>query len=276
MWVVDQPSPSSPRVVIGLLAHERPDQVRRLIEALAHDEITIVLHVDARSPHAVAEFVPPGSRVVLVENRIRVWWGHVHVVDAIVEVMRTARQLEPERFSLISGTCWPTRPPAEIVGRLCCDPAAGHVGAEPLRAGWWGRLDRFHLARPAPKLVRMGVIWTSIRLPKRHRDRIPPAYGMNCWFDVRGDVLAWVLDHLAAHPEYRRAFAFTHLADEIFFNTLLMDSPFRDELTVVVDPDQHLYGLRYIRWASGHHPELLTADDLEEAGHLDCTFARKV
>ena len=41
-------------------------------------------------------------------------------------------------------------------------------------------------------------IRTSIRLPKRDRSRLPPAFGMNLWLDLRGDVLTWVVDHLAA------------------------------------------------------------------------------
>lgn len=268
-----------PRVAIGVLAHERPDQVRKLIEALADGDVVIVLHVDARCPLPVAEFVPEGSNVVLVENRVKVWWGHLSVVDAAIEIMRAAAALEPEAFSLISGACWPTRAPHAIVERLCAEgprAPAGHLGAAPMRPGWWTRLDRFHLSRPAPKLVKMGTVWIGIRLPRRRRSRIPPPYGMNFWLDLRGDVLAWVVAELDRDPGYRRAFRFTHLADEVFFNTLLMNSRFAPELSVVVDPDQHLYGLRYIRWGAEYHPERLTDDDLARAAHLDCLFARKV
>jgi hypothetical protein len=259
-----------------MLVHERPDQVRELVDALTHDDIVVVLHVDARSSIPVADFVPDGARVVVVDRRVKVWWGHVNVVDAIVATMRVAAELQPEYFCLVSGTCWPTRSPDAIVDRLCREGAAGHLGAEPLRSGWWTRLDRFHLSRPAPKLVKMGSVWIGIRLPARDRSRLPDPYGMNCWFDVRGDVLEWMLDHLDRHPEYRRAFRLTHLADEIFFNTLLMHSEFAPELALVVDPQLHLYGLRYIRWGNGHHPEQLSADDLARADELDCIFARKV
>ena len=273
-----RPGPS-PRLAIGLLAHEQPDQVRKLIEALASDDIVVVLHVDARCPQPVAEFVPPGSNVVLVEKRHKVWWGHISVVDATIEIMRTAAALEPQAFSFISGACWPTRSPAAIVERLCAggpDAPAGHLGAVPMKPGWWTRLDRFHLSRPAPKLVKMGAVWIGIRLPPRRRSRIPPAYGMSMWFDLRGDVLAWVVAELARDPGYRRAFRLTHLADEIFFNTLLMSSAFAPEIATVVDPDRNLYGLRYIRWGDRFHPETLTDDDLRRAGQLDCIFARKV
>ena len=111
----------------------------------------------------------------------------------------------------------------------------------------------------------MGAIWIGIRLPPRNRSRLPPAYGMNCWLDVRGDVLAWIVDELDRDPGYRRAYRLTHLADEIFFNTLLMNSAFAPEISVVVDPEQHLYGLRYIRWGDQFHPETLTDEDLAQA-----------
>ena len=268
-----------PRVAVGLLAHKNPDKVRKLIEALASDDIVVVLHVDARCRVPVAEFVPDGGNVVVVERRVKVRWGALSVVDATIEVMRTAAALEPEAFSLISGACWPTRSPAAIVERLCADGPdgpAGHLGAVAMKPGWWTRLDRFHLSRPAPKLIKMAAVWIGIRLPRRRRSRIPPPYGMNFWLDLRGDVLAWVVAELERDPGYRRAFRFTHLSDEIFFNTLLMNSRFAPEISSVVDPVQHLYGLRYIRWGDEFHPETLTDEDLTRAGQLDCIFARKV
>src|SRR3954466_10560170 len=221
-----RPRPS-PRLAVGLLVHKEPDKVRKLIEALASDDIVVVLHVDARCPIPVAEFVPPASNVVTVGRRRKVWWGHISVVDASIEVMRTAAALEPEAFSLISGSCWPTRSPDAIVERLCADgpdAPAGHLGAAPMKPGWGTRLDRFHLPRPAPKLVKMGAVWIGIRLPRRRRSRIPPAYGMNMCLGLRGDVLAGVDAELGRDASYRRAFRLTHLADEIFFNTLLMSS----------------------------------------------------
>ncbi len=266
-------------MAIGLLAHTRPDQVRKLIEALASDDVVVVLHVDARCRMPVAEFVPEGSNVVVVEKRVKVWWGGVSVVDATIEIMRTAAALEPEAFSLISGACWPTRSPEAIIERLCADGGegpAGHLGAVPMRPGWWTRLDRLHLSHPAPKLIKMGAVWIGIRLPSRRRSRIPPPYGMSFWLDLRGDVLAWVVAELDRDRDYRRAFRFTHLSDEIFFNTLLMNSRFAPEMSVVVAPEDHLYGLRYIRWGDEFHPETLTDEDLARARQLDCIFARKV
>ncbi len=272
------PGPA-PRLAVGLLAHKGPDKVRKLIEALASDDIVVVLHIDARCPIPVAEFVPPASNVVLVEKRRKVWWGDISVVDASIEIMRTAATLEPQAFSLISGSCWPTRAPDAIVERLCAggpDAPAGHLGAAPMKPGWWTRLDRFHLSRPAPKLVKMGAVWIGIRLPRRRRSRFPEVYGMNMWLDLRGDVLAWVVAELHRDPGYRRAFRLTHLADEIFFNTLLMSSPFAPDFDTVVDPEQNLYGLRYIRWGDRFHPERLTDEDLLRAGQMDCIFARKI
>ena len=266
-----------PRLAIGILAHQRPELVRALIEALASDDIAIVLHVDASSAFSPDAYLPDdASCVTLVEPRLAVRWGAVSLIDAIIAIMRTARELRPEYYSLISGVCWPTRTPDQIVERLCGSGQAAFLSISPLRAGWSGRLDQFHLTRDLPGPLRRAEIRVRIRLPLRNRDRIPPAYGGSTWMDLRGDVLDWLVDRIDADPGYRRAFAFTHLSDEIFIHTLLMDSPYRDELVAVNDPDQHLLGLRYIRWQGGWHPETLTAADLEAAGRADCIFARKL
>jgi len=251
--------------------------VRALIAALAHDDIAVCLHVDRSSPFAVEQFVPdePGT-VVVVEPRRSVHWGSVHLVDAITATMRAADALEPEWFSLISGACWPTRSPDAIVERLTGSSAAGYLEARPLPDGWWSRLDQFHLATDLPAPFRRTLTRVRVRLPRRDHDRIPAPYGGSAWMDLRADVLAWLLDRIDGDPSYRRAFAFTLIPDEIYFNTLLMHSPFRDELTIVRRPDEFRFGLRYMRWEGGWHPEALTAEDLAAANRLDCIFARKL
>jgi hypothetical protein len=197
------------------------------------------------------------------------------VGSAIVETMRVAATHQPEYYSLISGACWPTKSPAAIVQRLCGSGAAGFIDLSALDPGWWPRLDQFHLSAPLPTAVRHNLTRVRIRLPHRDRSRIPTPYGGSCWLDLRGDVLAWLVARIDADPGYRRKFAFTHIADEIFFHTLLMDSPYRDQLVNIHDDDQHLLGLRYIRWATGWHPQTLTDADLEAARQADCIFARK-
>jgi len=262
---------------VGLLAHDHPERVRALIDALAHDDVIVVLHVDARSAFDIGAYLPDDAeRVVVIEPRFRVQWGSVALVDALTATMRTARDLDPGWFSLISGSCWPTRSPGAIIERLDTSDAAGFLDAGPLSEGLWRRLDFYHVPGDLPRPVRSVVNRARVRIPRRDRDRIPPAYGGSAWMDLRGDVLGWVVDRLAADPSYRKAFAGTLIADEVYVHTLLMDSPFRDDLVVTNDADRHLLGLRYIRWEGGWHPQLLTPADLAQARQLDCLFARKL
>jgi len=259
------------------VAHDRPERVRALLTALAHDDITVCLHVDRASAFAVEQFVPDDhGALVVVEPRHASPWASAHSVDAITATMRAARRLDPGWFSLISGACWPTRPPAAIVERLTGSSSAGYVEARPIPPQLWARLDQFYLSANFPEPVERMVRRIRVRLPRRPRSRIPAPYGGSAWLDLRGDVLAWLLDRIDDQPGYRRAFAFTLAPDEIYFNTLLMHSPYRDELTNIREPDERRFGLRYMRWEGGWHPAVLSAEDLAAAGRTDCIFARKL
>ena len=271
------PAVSRPaRLALGLVVHDRPERTRELIDAVHSDEITVFLHVAANSAFAVEAFLPDdATRVVVVEPRSTIRWGSPRLIDAIAATMRLAATHQPDYFSLISGACWPTKPPAEIVQRLYGSSAAGFVDLAALNPGWWPRLDQFHISVPLPLPIVHNLTRVRIRLPGRHRSRIPKPYGGSCWLDLRGDVLAWLVDRIDADPAYRRHFAFTQLTDEIFFHTLLMDSPYRDQLVNIHDDEHHLLGLRYIRWTTGEHPQTLTPADLDAAQQSDCIFARK-
>src|SRR4051794_25190681 len=219
------------------MAHDRPERVRALIAALDDPRITVHLHVAANSAYALDRFLPEDAeRVVVVEPRRSVQWGTMSLVDALVTTMRAVHATRPDYISLISGACWPTKSPAEIVDRLCGSGKAGFLAVEPLSEGSWNRLDQYHLVmRKLPGVIGRTYTRVRIRVPRRDRSRVPPAYGGSTWMDLRDDVVGWLLERIDEDPGYRRAYRWTHLTDEVFFHTLLMDSPYRDELVPITD-----------------------------------------
>jgi hypothetical protein len=71
-----------------------------------------------------------------------------------------------------------------------------------------------------------------------------------------------------AHPSFVKFFRFAKSADEIFFQTVLLNSPFKDR---IVNDD-----LRYVDWSSNDcSPQILRGADLPKLAASPKLFARK-
>jgi hypothetical protein len=77
------------------------------------------------------------------------------------------------------------------------------------------------------------------------------------------------MDFVHSNKEFVSFFRFCHAPDELFFQTILMNSPFRDRTADY---------LRYIDWSKTKiHPRFLDTDeDLERLRVSQALFARKI
>ena len=70
------------------------------------------------------------------------------------------------------------------------------------------------------------------------------------------------------HPEFVSFFRRVFIPDELFFQTILVNSELRNR---IVNDD-----LRYMRWtATGSGPEVLRVDDFDRLRDTESLFARK-
>jgi hypothetical protein len=81
------------------------------------------------------------------------------------------------------------------------------------------------------------------------------------------DCARYVKRFCRENPDFVTFFRRVRVPDEIFFQTLVMNSPFRDRIT---DP------LRYIAWdGDSDNPRILTMADLDALMASSSLFARK-
>ena len=84
----------------------------------------------------------------------------------------------------------------------------------------------------------------------------------------------YVTEVVEREPGLVRFFKHTFIPEEMFFQTILGNSPLRDRLTTLPDPD--CYGLHYIDWHRRlAHPETLRAADFPRLASTAAFFARK-
>ena len=231
------------RVAYVVLMHKNPSQVGRLLRRLSTDRSSFLVPLTS----TVALDVPSGGHATprggvpasLPASRRRCFWAGFGMVRATLgafdHVVR--QELPVDHVVLVSGQDYPLRPAEEIERFLGEDLSRSFMSAGPVLDVWpdghW-RIEMWHL-----------VSYNNLHLTVPWERRIPGGlapYGGEAWICLSLAAVRHVVEFARANPRFVRFFEHVLHPDEIFFQTILMNSPLRD--TVV---DDHL---RYIDWSS--------------------------
>jgi hypothetical protein len=271
-------------------AYRLPELLIRLVDRLDHAGSSFFIHVDAktneREYRAMTEPLANRSNVLFLE-RHECWWGDFGHVRATLKGIRAL--IESGRpfdyISLMTGQDYPLKSTDAIAARLAEDEGRVFMQASRLPNPHWteGGLDRiehwhFRVGRKPlsfpgspfrPPLA--NTLWSLPARLLRLRRRFPAGmepWGGGSYWCMPADCVRHVDSFVRANPDFVGFFRYVHEPDEIFFQTIVMNSPFRDR--VAND------NLRFLDWdADGDHPEVLTMHDLERLVRSDSLFARK-
>jgi hypothetical protein len=104
---------------------------------------------------------------------------------------------------------------------------------------------------------------------KRRMPRALTAYGGSTWWILSREAIRVILDFVAANPAYVEFMRTVAIPDEVFFHTILLNSPLRGSVV----NDNH----RYVDWSERlAHPKLLTRTDHAKIVASGKMFCRKI
>ncbi|MBR0697926.1 hypothetical protein JQ553_32385 [Bradyrhizobium lablabi] len=237
-----------------ILAHSHSDQLSRLVRQLQSPAADMFVHIDARVE--IGPFVHAvGSDAHFIANRIPIYWGDYSLISAALVLMETALAA-PRRYDylvLISGADYPLRSAPEIEnffsennGLQFIDSVAmpSAAAAKPL-----SRLTTYK-GRPGPlgscagkgrRLLGGFGLMPKARNYKKYFGELMPCAG-NQWWALTRDACAYVQKFAADHPRLMRFYKNTHVPDEMVFQTILANSPFRSNMR---------RSLTYSDWSGG-------------------------
>ncbi len=261
-----------------ILAHAHPQQLGHLTARLAAPGVRFYLHIDANTPAdtfaamqaAVAHCGAPATWITRQICR----WGGFSLVDATLKLMDAALADNCDWLILLSGQDYPLQSNDAIKNRLAHSDSAGFIdlkNSESFDVRY--RHEVFHFeslnGKPAGKLLQKlqrGLNRIGLRRP--HPNPLKVIRAGSQWWILSAPACRWLLDFCATHPQVIAYFRRTLVPDEMFFQTLLWHSPFRDQLCT--------NALRRIEWETGAwSPRSFTEDDLPQLCAAPELFARK-
>lgn len=261
-----------------ILAHASPEQLGRLTRRLATPDVRFYLHIDANSTPATfaamqAEIVHCGAPAIWIARQ-PCHWGGFSLVDATLQLIKAALADGCDWLILLSGQDYPLQSNTSIAEKLADMNKAGFIDLrDPACFEVRYRYEAFHLERfngkPVGKLLqKLQRGLNQLGLRRTIPAPLTEIRAGSQWWMLSAPACRWLLDFCAREPQVVDFFRRTLVPDEMFFQTLLWHSPFRDQLCSDA--------LRRIEWQEGAwSPRTFCEEDVPQLQTAPELFARK-
>lgn len=262
------------RLAYILSAYKYPRQLVRLIERLSTASTWFFVHVDKRTDDGIYREMVSGARrcpnVHFVKRHWCDWGGFGHVAATLEGIRAICKMgINFDYAILLTGQDYPIKPNRQIEAFLMDHKGRLFLEFFPLPTDQWhnrgvvGGMDRI-------EEWHWRVRGREIRLPVKRQFPVgyQPFGGSSYWCLPRE-----CIEHIDALTRRDRRlvrfFRFVDVPDEMFFQTVLLNSPFAPR--AVND------NLRYIDWKDPNagSPGILDNGDFEKLAASPKLFARK-
>ena len=257
------------RIAYIVSAYKLPAQLERLLRRLEAPGVSFAVHVDRKTRRSTWDEMVSrchGLDVTWLPRHRSQWGGFGHVRATLKGIDHVVENGAPFDYAvLLTGQDYPLRSPAEIARVLGEANGRSFMRHVELPWGPWGprggldRIEdwhiityrRLHLALPLGRKLPGGLL----------------PYGGSAYWCLSERLVHFVHGFLSENPDYVRFFEHVFVPDELFFQTIIMNSELRD----TVENDD----LRYLDWTREPAPAVFTRADLPQLESAPALFARK-
>ncbi|HEY9638858.1 MAG TPA: beta-1,6-N-acetylglucosaminyltransferase [Coleofasciculaceae cyanobacterium] len=268
------------KIAYIILTHRLPDQLTRLIYQLRDTGDSFFIHIDDRSDRKAGRNLSRhlGSQLgnqpdIHFLKRYACYWGGFGIVKATIEGIKGIVEsgVEFDRVILLSGQDYPIKQKSYIKAffEKNCDkefmesfiltsknPWSEHGGSykDLVRIMHWHFLLR---SRPL-----------HIPIERNFFQGIQP-YGGSQWWCLSKKCIEYVHHFIQGNPKFVNYFKYSFIPDELFFQTIVSNSPFAEKVTGD--------NLTYADWQNPNpnYPAVLGKRDLDALLASPKLFARK-
>jgi hypothetical protein len=226
------------KVAYLITAYGEWRHLERLVGALDAPEAGFYIHIDAKSdvPEGFVERVTARGNVVFAPRR-PVWWGGWSHTAALLSLMELAAGGDWDYCVLLSGGDYPIRSNREIFETLASggefiNAAPGFRPDKPESRVRYYRFDGFDRRLRTPKTWLLRGVEALLRSLGIRKRRYPfeRVYSGIVWSALSMGAVRYILEYVRAHPRFVRFFRTALVPEEMFFATIVGNSPFAADI----------------------------------------------
>lgn len=250
-----------------------------------NNNFSIYIHVDKKSliTNEELELLRQYPNVKYTSKAYNINWGGINHLLAILHLSREAlKDRSNKYFHLITGHDYPIKTVSEFSNFYDSNKDKDFMEFFPLPYNPWpegglDRLSRYNLYDCIDGrsgwgellIKRFSKIQKAIGFKRPFYKGFPTLYGGSTYWSLRRKSLEYIFQYIDTNPKYIKRFKYSFCSEEIFFQTILLNSPLKDN--IVND------NLRFIVWEkrNGNFPANLDNSDYQDIINSHALFARK-
>ena len=277
-----------------ILTHFPPEKIYIQVQRLQSADHCFFIHFDKKqvvnpSDPFYGKLIEMGN-VVVLKDRVNVQWGGFRTITATLLLMKEAlKDKSIDYLHFMSGECLPVKSMSYFH-----DYFSKHAGKEFMdyflmtEKAYHGitfrRLDKYHLhdyfnpRSPKVKDVVIKLFNSGLRkmqrilkfagIYRRYPADFPTIYAGRVQWSLTYAACQYIVSYSEQHPDFYNRFRYTQSADEMYFQTILVNSPFRESITN--------FNLRFVNFVGlASSPRPLTMANIRDVSPDNILFARK-
>lgn len=265
-----------------IIAHNKFEQLNFLLNMLDHEKHDFFVHIDKKVNDFDKQQIIRGVRYsnIFFTKRIKVTWGGFSQIKSELLLLKEAIKIGCyEYYHLLSGVDLPIKNCETIYDFFHKNAEKNFVTCDfdfvPLERIKYYYLFQERIGRKNCFLRKMQGRFLSVqkllRINRLKNKNINWGKGGN-WFSINDKLAKYVIEK---ENWIKKFFKHTRCADEMFLQTILLNSEFKK--TLYLSSDGKTRNMRYIDWTRSvnYGPHTFTSQDYENIIASDCMFARK-
>ena len=275
-----------------IMAHNAEDLLCKLLMCLDDERNDLYLHIDRKAEFS-GKFLETvyKSRLILCDSICVTWGGESQIEATLLLLKKSTSMGHYDYYHLISGQDYLLKTQNEIHNFFDSHQGLEFISCRKLSGKFMERIkffypfqDKFSRNSILGKIVRRTTVFIQKLLRIDRTRNAYKEYGIGAlWFSITDKMARYVLSQ---EEEIRKHFFRGFCADEIYLQTIWLNSPFyREELRYHSGKKNHPFIqetnfdiMRAIDWTRGARssPYTYTASDYGMLMESECLFVRKV
>ena len=263
------------RIAILIMAHRLPEQVALLCNCLVHNDIDIFIHIDKKIDQSIFKNEISTTGITFIKKRTSINWGGFSQVETIINCHQEI--LEYYKYDYIcniSGQDFPIKKIGTLLDYIKDNFGKEFIECRPfsLADDWWQenakRVQKYSFVNFNFR-GRFKLEYLVNKLTRNRKTNKEIIFaGNSCWFCLSYEAIVYIQSSYKHNNKLNDYFKFVWGADEIYFSTILYNSPFKDKL---------IGNLIYTEWLPNDtsHPKVFTSKDKIQLQQSNKFFARK-